>query len=65
MNAANEEIVAQFLSGKVPFSSIEKTVIDVMEKHEREGVISRPSLDEIFEVDAWARRQVSESMKHI
>ena len=65
MNAANEEIVAGFLAGKVSFTQIEKTVMQVMETHEKEGLIRNPSLDEIFEVDAWARRAVSDRMKHM
>lgn len=63
MNAANESVVADFLAGKVPFLAIERTVEAVMNQHEKEGVIKTPSLDEIFEVDAWARRTASELNK--
>ncbi len=55
MNAANETVVADFLAGKVKFADIERTVARVMNQHEKEGVIKTPSLDDIFEVDRWAR----------
>ena len=63
MNAANEVVVADFLSGRASFLDIEKTVEAVMEKHEAEGVITTPSLDDIFAVDAWARAAAAEMRK--
>ncbi|MBP5491759.1 MAG: 1-deoxy-D-xylulose-5-phosphate reductoisomerase [Clostridiales bacterium] len=59
MNAANEIVVSDFLSGRVPFLEIERTVEHVMEQHIKDGVIASPSLDEIFAVDTWARAQAS------
>ena len=56
MNAANEVIVAEFLSGRAKFTDIEKTVARIMELHEQDGVIKTPSLDDIFAVDSWARQ---------
>ena len=63
MNAANEVVVADFLSGRSAFLDIERTVEAVMEKHETEGVIKTPSLDDIFAVDAWARAAAAEMRK--
>ena len=60
MNAANEVVVASFLSGRAAFTDIEKTVERVMEKHEAEGVIKTPDVDAVFAVDAWARRTAAE-----
>lgn len=59
MNAANEMVVADFLSGKAQFVDIERTVERVMNQHEKEGVILKPSLDDIFEVDRWARQMAT------
>ena len=59
MNAANEMVVADFLSGKAQFVDIEQTVERVMNQHEKEGVILKPSLDDIFEVDRWARQMAT------
>ncbi len=59
MNAANEIVVADFLSGKARFVDIEHTVERVMNQHEKEGVIAKPSLDDIFEVDRWARKMAT------
>jgi len=59
MNAANETVVADFLSGRVRFVDIERTVERVMDLHEREGVIKKPTLDDIFEVDRWARKMAT------
>ena len=63
MNAANEAVVADFLSGRASFLDIERTVEQVMEKHEAEGVIKKPSLEDIFAVDAWARNLASAMRK--
>ena len=63
MNAANEVVVADFLSGRASFLDIERTVEQVMEKHEAEGVIKKPSLEDIFAVDAWARNLASAMRK--
>ena len=56
MNAANEVIVAEFLSGRAKFTDIEKTVARIMELHEQDGVIKTPSLEDIFAMDSWARK---------
>jgi 1-deoxy-D-xylulose-5-phosphate reductoisomerase len=54
LNAANEAAVALFLQEKVGFLDIEKILRKVMDKHTS---ISRPSLEEIFAVDRWAREE--------
>ncbi|MBO4926844.1 MAG: 1-deoxy-D-xylulose-5-phosphate reductoisomerase [Clostridiales bacterium] len=63
MNAANEVVVADFLHGRASFTDIERTVEAVMNRHESEGIIMNPSLDEIFAVDTWARAAASEIRK--
>jgi 1-deoxy-D-xylulose-5-phosphate reductoisomerase len=53
LNAANEEAVAAFLAGSIPFAAIAEVIEEVMADHER-GEPS--SLPEILAVDEWARR---------
>ena len=57
MNAANEETVYKFLRGEAKFTDIADITERAMEAHE---IIQNPSLDEIFECDAWARNFVKE-----
>ncbi len=57
MNAANEEMVYKFLHGEVKFTDIADITERAMKAHEN---IQNPSLDEIFECDAWARNFVKE-----
>jgi 1-deoxy-D-xylulose-5-phosphate reductoisomerase len=56
LNAANEVAVAEFLEGRISFSGIWKAVARVMNRHR---VVRTPSLAEIAEADAWARREVA------
>jgi len=52
MNAANEIAVDRFFENEVSFLEIFELVSDVMDLHE---VVHRPSLEEVFEADRWAR----------
>lgn len=52
MNAANEIAVAAFLNNKISFPDIPNTIESIMQKH---NVNMCPSLDDIIEVDRWAR----------
>lgn len=54
MNAANEVAVAGFLDGRIGFNDIPRIVEGVMSRHHAAPVCS---LDEIEDVDAWARRE--------
>lgn len=60
LNAANEEAVALFLEGRIPFAGIWRTVECVMNRH---GAISDPRLEEILEADRWARMAARETVK--
>ncbi|MCJ2145652.1 1-deoxy-D-xylulose-5-phosphate reductoisomerase [Bacillus sp. B19-2] len=55
LNAANEEAVAAFLSGRISFLGIEDIIEKALESHQ---VIAKPSLQEIREVDKDARKFV-------
>ena len=55
-NAANEEAVRGFQTGKLRFVDISGIVSAVMGYHQSEGFAKEPVLDEILAVDLWARR---------
>ncbi|MFP4016135.1 MAG: 1-deoxy-D-xylulose-5-phosphate reductoisomerase [Halanaerobiales bacterium] len=52
LNAANEIAVSNFLKRNISFLKIPHIIERVMEKHDN---ISSPSLDDIYQVDKWAR----------
>lgn len=55
MNAANEVAVAAFLAGQCGYLDIDVTVENAMNAHVAKGVESVESLDQLAEIDAWAR----------
>lgn len=55
MNAANEVAVAAFLAERGSYLGIAECVEAVMDAHEREGVQRVESLEQLQELDAWAR----------
>ncbi len=58
MNAANEVAVAAFLAGRIPFPRIWESVARVVA--ETPSAPGTPSLDEILDADARARRRAAE-----
>jgi 1-deoxy-D-xylulose-5-phosphate reductoisomerase len=54
LNAANEVAVAAFVDRKINFPQITEMVRRVMAAHQ---VVSHPTLEQILEADAWARRE--------
>jgi 1-deoxy-D-xylulose-5-phosphate reductoisomerase len=54
LSAANEEAVGLFLAGRIPFPQIASRVERVMNAH---TVVTDPGLDELLEIDAWARAE--------
>jgi 1-deoxy-D-xylulose-5-phosphate reductoisomerase len=56
LNAANEVAVDAFLGGRINFPQISETVRRTMDRHE---VVPHPSLAQILEADAWARREAT------
>ena len=59
LNAANEEAVALFLAGRIPFAGIWRTVEAVMERHHS---LPDPELEAILEADRWARAAARETV---
>ncbi|UCE98985.1 MAG: 1-deoxy-D-xylulose-5-phosphate reductoisomerase [Planctomycetota bacterium] len=58
-NAANEAAVQQFLEGRIKFISIVELIEHCLNVH---NVSTNASLEELFEADAWARKEVSECL---
>jgi 1-deoxy-D-xylulose-5-phosphate reductoisomerase len=56
-NAANEECVAAFLAGRLPFVGIVETVARVVSDHEGRGGDGTLSLSDVLEAESWAREQ--------
>ena len=54
MNGANEAAVAAFLEGRILFLDIFNIIKTVMDAH---GAQSNPTLSDILDADAWARRE--------
>jgi 1-deoxy-D-xylulose-5-phosphate reductoisomerase len=55
VNAANEAAVARFLDGEIGFLDIPRACRAALENHSFDP---RPSLDDLWKVDAWARQEV-------
>ena len=58
-NAANEECVAAFLGGQLPFLAIVDTVATVLGEHDGPAGNS-PTLQDVLEAETWARRRAHE-----
>lgn len=56
LNAANEAAVAAFLAGRLGFTKIVPVCRRILDQHQFD---SDPSLDRLFELDRWARQEVS------
>jgi 1-deoxy-D-xylulose-5-phosphate reductoisomerase len=56
LNAANESAVEAFLAGRIRFPDIVAACRAVLEHHHFDP---SPSLDELWRLDAWARREIT------
>src|SRR5215469_9175716 len=56
LNAANEVAVEAFVNRKTTFPQISQTVRRTMDRHH---VTAHPTLDQILEADAWARKEAA------
>ena len=59
LNGANEEANSLFLQNKIKFLDIEKYVEEAMRAH---TLVLNPSLDELIEIDQWARNFVKKKV---
>ncbi|MEW6408065.1 MAG: 1-deoxy-D-xylulose-5-phosphate reductoisomerase [Patescibacteria group bacterium] len=55
LNAANEEAVKLFLTGKIKFLDIERINKQIMSQHK---VVKNPKLNDILKADKWARKKL-------
>jgi 1-deoxy-D-xylulose-5-phosphate reductoisomerase len=60
LNAANEEAVAAFLDGKIPFPAIPDSIHAVIDAHPPTSV---SALEDVLEADAWARERAREAIR--
>jgi 1-deoxy-D-xylulose-5-phosphate reductoisomerase len=58
-NAANEECVAAFLAGRIPFAGIVDTVAQVVSEH-RDRAGGTVEIGDVLAADAWARARARE-----
>jgi len=56
LNAANEVAVEAFVNRKISFLQITETVRRTMDAHQ---LVTHPTLDQLLEADAWARREAA------
>lgn len=61
LNAANEVAVAAFLEGRISFPGIPGTISRTMEAHQVQSLIS---LEQVLEVDGWARHRAQGNLAH-
>jgi 1-deoxy-D-xylulose-5-phosphate reductoisomerase len=59
LNAANEEAVAAFLDGRVPFPAIPESIQEVLEAEPEAGA---PTLEDVLEADRRAREQARRAL---
>jgi 1-deoxy-D-xylulose-5-phosphate reductoisomerase len=65
LNAADEVVVQEFLNDAISFIRIPTLLHDCLDAHRQSGAINpTPTLQEIQELDAWARVFVSKRMEH-
>jgi 1-deoxy-D-xylulose-5-phosphate reductoisomerase len=57
LNAANEELVAAFLAGRLSFTEISRQLEAVMLRHDNRAAAT---LEDLLEVDGWARMAARE-----
>jgi len=62
-NAANEECVAAFVAGRIPFAGIVDTVARVVSEHDGAAAVAEPGLDDVLAADGWARQRARELTK--
>jgi len=62
LNAANEIAVNGFLSKQISFTDITQIIEKVMDMHQN---IDNPTLEDIYQIDEWARRKAEEVMDYV
>jgi 1-deoxy-D-xylulose-5-phosphate reductoisomerase len=65
LNSADEVAVQMFLDGQIRFMDIPRLLEAALDAHQASGVSRSPSLAEIQQLDAWARRFVTETSRKL
>ncbi len=60
-NAANEECVAAFVAGRLPFLGIVDTVARVLDEHDVTTSTEPGTVEDVLAAEAWARAQAQPS----
>ena len=65
INAANEILVDQFLQKKIPFLSISKTILSILnDRNYKKYAIRNPeNIKDIIKIDKWARETIIKRSK--
>ena len=58
INASNEILVDQFLQKKIPFLSINKIIMSILDdrNYKKYAIRSPDNINEIYKIDRWARK---------
>ena len=64
INAANEVLVSEFLKKKIPYMSINKQILSIMnDSNYKKYAIKKPkTLKEIFKIDSWAKATINKKI---
>jgi 1-deoxy-D-xylulose-5-phosphate reductoisomerase len=65
LNGADEMAVQLFLQGKIQYSMIAHLLEETLQAHHKNGLIAAPTLEEIRQLDHWARAFVSTAAKAV
>ena len=67
LNASNEILVDQFLNKKIPFSSISKIIMSILnDRNYKKYAIRKPkNIDQINFIDLWAKHTTLKKIKYI
>ena len=57
LNGANDAAVHAYLEGQMEFADIPRVIAETLEQHRP---VAHPTLDEVLDADAWARRTAAE-----
>ena len=65
INAANEILVELFLDKKIPFLSISKTILKILnDRNYKKYAIRKPkNIHEITKIDKWTRENIKKKLK--
>ena len=65
INAANEILVDLFLQKKIPFLSISKTIMKILNvsNYKKYAIRIPKNIKDIYKIDSWTRKEVLKKLK--